>query len=35
VPSFQFPDGCIPPKYVNQPGGELVDDWATCPEAQK
>ncbi len=35
MPSFQFNDSCIPPKYVSLPGSELVDDWPICPEAQK
>jgi len=34
VPSFQFPDSCIPPKYVSRAGGELVDAWPICPEAK-
>jgi hypothetical protein len=34
TPSFQFPDGCIPLKYVSRPGGELVDAWPICPEAR-
>jgi hypothetical protein len=34
VPSFQFPDSCIPAKYVSRPGGELVDAWPICPEAK-
>jgi hypothetical protein len=35
VPSFQFPGGCIPSKFVSAPppGGESVDDWPVCPEA--
>jgi hypothetical protein len=35
MPSFAFNDSCIPPKYVSQPGGESVDGWSICPEAQK
>jgi hypothetical protein len=34
VPSFQFPSGCIPSKFVSTPaGGESVDAWPVCPEA--
>jgi hypothetical protein len=34
TPSFQFPDSCIPLKYVSRSGGELVDGRPLCPEAR-
>lgn len=35
MPSFQFNDSCIPPKYVSRTDNEPVGEWPICPEAQK